>query len=124
MTNRDRYLLDRYGIDEATYQRILNAQGGGCGICGRKRKKNEPNLSVDHDHRTGAIRGILCSRCNERLLTSARDNPDILRRAASYLEREPWGYVPENRKQTVRPPSTRYKNAPAWMKPKGKERKL
>lgn len=123
VTARDAYLLDRYGIDQKRYEEILKAQGGTCAICPTKRKKDGPHLPVDHCHRTGAIRGILCNRCNERLLTAARDDPEVLRRAADYLEQEPWGFVPESRKKTVRK-STRYKNAPAWMRPKGAERKL
>lgn len=122
-TPRDRYLLEHYGIDEERYLEILAAQGGGCAICGAKRKKGAPNLPVDHCHRTGALRGILCTRCNERLLTSARDKPEVLRAAAEYLEREPWGFVPHGKLKS-RKQNTRYSNAPAWMRPKGTERKL
>ncbi len=124
MTPRDRYLLDRYGITERKFKQILQAQGGGCATCGKKRKKDGPNLAVDHCHRTGKIRGILCTRCNERLLTAAGDDPALLRRAADYLEGEGWGYVPLNRLKTKRSTAGRYKNAPSWMRPKGNERSL
>ena len=59
---RDRHLRRKFGITEEEFQKILERQGGGCAICGSKAK--EINLQVDHCHRTGQIRGILCSRCN------------------------------------------------------------
>ncbi len=127
MTDRDRYLLDRYGITQLDFERILAAQGGGCGICGAKRRKNAPHQHVDHDHKTGAIRGILCKRCNERLLPAALDKVKVLRAAAEYLERAasaPYGYVPEGRKQSQPSRSDRWKNAPDWMKPAGQERNM
>jgi hypothetical protein len=125
-TARDKYLLDRYGIKESTFLAILESQGGGCGICGRKRKKGEPNLHVDHCHKTGIIRGVLCKRCNERLLPAALDKPATLIAAAEYLERaaeEPWGRVPEDRKKS-KYTNTSWQKAPKWIQPKGKERRM
>lgn len=122
---RDTRLKELYGISLARYKEILAAQGGGCAICGAKQKPGAPALSVDHDHKTGALRGILCPRCNERLLTSARDNPEVLEAAAAYLRKEPWGTVPPDKLKTQkRSGSTRYRNAPKWMAPKGAERKF
>lgn len=46
-------------------------------------------MSVDHDHATSLVRGLACKMCNNRLLTAARDDPEILRRAADYLEHPP-----------------------------------
>lgn len=124
-TSRESYLQYHYGITERRYQEILAAQGGGCAICGKKKKENGPNLSVDHCHKTGTIRGILCPTHNERLLPSARDQPDILRAAADYLEGPGWGKVPPGRlKSPKRSKTNRYNNAPKWMQPSGHERKL
>ena len=50
-----------------------------CVICG-----SEEKLVVDHDHKTGAIRGMLCNHCN-RGLGHFRDDPDLLEFAAQYL---------------------------------------
>lgn len=47
------------------YERMLEAQGGGCAICGRK--PGERRLHIDHDHKTLAVRGVLCFRCNSAL---------------------------------------------------------
>lgn len=57
------YLLKlRYGITEAQADLMIAVQKGCCAICQRKRK-----LHVDHDHRTGVVRGMLCFDCNAGL---------------------------------------------------------
>ncbi|MCY0941895.1 endonuclease VII domain-containing protein [Streptomyces antarcticus] len=76
-----------YGLSAEDYDRIFEAQNGRCAIC-RETRKN--NLAVDHCHKTEAIRGLLCARCNGQLLArGARDRPEVLRRAAEYLENYP-----------------------------------
>ncbi len=61
---KDRYLRRKYGITLKQYYRMLKAQDYKCAICRRpfdeKRKAN-----VDHNHKTGKVRGILCYRCNK-----------------------------------------------------------
>ena len=76
-----------YGIELVDYERLANAQGGVCAICGVE----IPLVwgaggSVDHDHDTGDVRGILCSNCNAGLGMFG-DDPEIIRSAAMYLER-------------------------------------
>jgi Recombination endonuclease VII len=76
-----------YGLSAEDYQRLLEAQDGKCAICLETRKAN---LAVDHCHKTQAVRGLLCARCNGQLLArGARDRPEVLRRAADYLESYP-----------------------------------
>ncbi|MFF4815299.1 endonuclease VII domain-containing protein [Kitasatospora sp. NPDC001309] len=76
-----------YGLTSEEYNLLLAAQGGRCAICQETRRGN---LAVDHCHRTEAIRGLLCARCNGQLLArGARDRPEVLRRAADYLESYP-----------------------------------
>ncbi|GAA4187132.1 hypothetical protein GCM10022252_20160 [Streptosporangium oxazolinicum] len=75
-----------YGLDIGEYDALFLAQNGACAICEGTRKQR---LSVDHDHRDGVVRGLLCRMCNGRLLTAARDRPEVLRAAAEYLERPP-----------------------------------
>lgn len=85
--SRNARLQATYGLSAEDYQRLLRAQDGKCAICLETRKTN---LAVDHCHKTEAIRGLLCARCNGQLLArGARDRPDVLRRAANYLEDYP-----------------------------------
>lgn len=53
------------GLSLEEYDALLAAQGGGCAICGNPPKTRR--LDVDHDHRTGKVRGLLCHRCNRAL---------------------------------------------------------
>jgi hypothetical protein len=78
-----RRLEDNYGIDSEEYVRIFRLQGGKCAIC-----RNTPRtirFAVDHDHKTGAVRGILCKRCNHDLLGGGHDDVLTLWRAVEYL---------------------------------------
>lgn len=53
----------RYGIEPEEFERVLETQGGMCAIC-----KEPPNRPVlDHDHDSGAVRGVLCHGCNVKL---------------------------------------------------------
>lgn len=64
-------LKDKYGLTEEAYDAMLKGQGGVCAICGKVETAvcngTPASLSVDHDHDTGAIRGLLCIRCNRSL---------------------------------------------------------
>lgn len=62
---------------------MLAAQSGVCAICLRPPKSRR--LDVDHDHKTGRIRGILCTMCNHKLLGVFHDNAVLFARAAAYL---------------------------------------
>lgn len=73
-----------YGVTEADYTKMLDAQKGVCAVC--HRTDNSKALSVDHCHKTGVVRGLLCTSCNLSL-GHMQDCPDRLRQAALYLER-------------------------------------
>jgi hypothetical protein len=60
---RERQLRYLYNIDGNTYEKLLQQQQGVCIIC-RRPNADGRNLSVDHDHKTGKIRGLLCTKCN------------------------------------------------------------
>lgn len=79
-TTRHYHLTQRYGIGEAEVQEMVEEQGGMCLICQRPLD----SVHVDHDHNTGAIRGILCFTCNVGL-GNFKDDPWRLERAAEYL---------------------------------------
>lgn len=87
MTNRDKYLQKKWGITEEDYNDIKSAQNGRCAIC--LCKPRTKNLAVDHDHKTGTIRGLLCHRCNHGLLGHAHDSVEMLERALAYLKDPP-----------------------------------
>lgn len=79
------------------FAQLAEQQGGACAIC---RATDKP-LNVDHDHRSGAIRGLLCSACNAGLGLFG-DNPGRIAVAATYLRAQPigwlpgvWGFTPE-----------------------------
>lgn len=85
----ERSLKRRYGITAAEYQRLYEAQDGVCAICeepetAKGRGGEIKRLAVDHCHKTGRVRSLLCDACN-RLLGYAREDHVVLRRAISYL---------------------------------------
>lgn len=84
--SREVHLRETYDISLAEYDAILLSQNGACFICNGKRNYN---LHVDHCHKTGIVRGLLCKMCNKRLLPAARDNIDRLQRAIVYLTDPP-----------------------------------
>lgn len=77
-----------YGITRDDYDQMLSDQGGVCAICGRPETKISRgalcHLSVDHDHVTGKIRGLLCSACNIGI-GAFHDDTEIMARAIRYL---------------------------------------
>ncbi len=86
---RGHYIKHRYGITLEQYDDMLEEQADGCSICmtvfpggGKK------SFFIDHDHKTGKIRGLLCRECN-LMIGHAKDNNDTLRAAINYLEK--WG---------------------------------
>jgi len=78
------YNLRKYGITLSNYDEMLNKQHGVCRICGEI-PSGRFSLSVDHNHETGKVRGLLCGKCNFAI-GLMRDNPDLLRKSAQYLE--------------------------------------
>ena len=83
---RATYLKYAYGMSIDDYNTMIEAQNGGCGICGKAPDSGRwGRLYVDHDHETGRVRGLLCRDCNA-ILGYANDEPGLLRSAANYLE--------------------------------------
>lgn len=77
----------KYGIDQDRFEEMLAAQGGQCAICGATSPRLSwgKHLHIDHCHETGKVRGLLCQPCNTSLGRFG-DNPDLLRKAAEYVE--------------------------------------
>lgn len=85
---RAEYLRRLYGIELEEFDRLLAEQGGRCAICQTPAPQaDEKAFCVDHDHVTGAVRGILCRPCNSGI-GHLRDEPAIIRAALAYLERK------------------------------------
>ena len=80
LSPRARRLLDTFHLTESQWQRIYDFQKGLCAICHNPMRK--PN--VDHCHKTGLIRGLLCPRCN-RALGRFGDSIVLIRAALAYL---------------------------------------
>jgi hypothetical protein len=76
-----------YGIDAAEYARLLKLQDGKCAIC-RARPRSK-RLSVDHSHKTGEVRGLLCSACNHDALGALHDDVELAWNAYVYLSTPP-----------------------------------
>ena len=80
---RNVQLKHSYGLTLDQYNALLAKQGGVCAICRCQPSVQRKPLAVDHDHRTGAVRGILCGKCNVRLV--ALDDHEWLATAHEYL---------------------------------------
>lgn len=84
----------KYGLTPERYAQILAAQGGRCAICGKLPRTIR--LAVDHDHATGAVRGLLCASgdhgCNKGL-GFFNDDAETILRAYHYLVDPPAGRV-------------------------------
>jgi len=72
----------KYKIEAADYIAMFNRQGGACAICGQPPGKKP--LSVDHNHKTGKVRGLLCHTCNTGLGMFTEDIGKLAA-AVSYL---------------------------------------
>jgi hypothetical protein len=87
---RKHVLKTQYGMTPAEHDLLLASQGGVCAICGASestvRNGKVQRLTVDHDHQTGVVRGLLCNRCN-RALGLFGDDPIVMRRALSYVNK-------------------------------------
>jgi len=66
-------IFKTYGITTECYKEMLEKQGNGCEICGKKGKKA---LAIDHNHKTGTVRGLLCNECNLSVGFFEKENAD------------------------------------------------
>ncbi len=77
-------LRKKYNITLVEYDVMFKEQGGVCKICGKKQLEKFHRLAVDHDHKTGKVRGLLCQACNG-MLGLAKDDITTLSNAIKYL---------------------------------------
>jgi len=78
--------LKRYRITGEEYARLLESQGGKCAICGKDNVKvgKSVRMGIDHNHKTGRVRGLLCYHCNQAL-GQIGDNPAVALKLYEYL---------------------------------------
>lgn len=84
---KNAYLLRTYGVTLAEWEQVFEFQDGVCAICGKPGSVSRA-LHTEHDHASGLFRGLCCFFCNAYLLRQ-RVTPELLRRAAAYLENPP-----------------------------------
>lgn len=104
-TDRDRFrgydLKKTFGITLDQYNAKLSAQDGVCAICGNPEQDIDGRgfvraLAVDHNHKTGELRDLLCGACN-RMIGNGRESIEILEKAIAYLKRhDPAVELPDN----------------------------
>lgn len=79
---REKKWLQLYGLSSEAFKSLEAGQNGACAVC---RRPNGRTLCVDHCHKTGKIRGLLCDNCN-RAIGLFVDDPTLMRQAAVYVE--------------------------------------
>ncbi len=81
-------LQRRFGVTHTEYENMLKSQNGACAICKKFRlNKGKKHMAIDHCHKTGKVRGVLCHICN-RGLGMFDDSQDLLTQAIEYLAKE------------------------------------
>lgn len=80
------FRVKQYGLTYEEYQKRLAAQNGVCEICGLTETQPGKPLSLDHDHKTGKFRGLICSACN-KAMGLVKDNVLTLMAMVQYLKR-------------------------------------
>lgn len=94
---RNTTLKRKFGVNYNQYQAMLKEQENKCFICREPEGVSGRILSVDHDHVTGKVRGLLCTNCNTAL-GKFKDSLDNLKKAIEYLSRE---YTPPIYEETI-----------------------
>lgn len=98
-TNRNKYLIKRFGITLEDYNQLLQEQDFVCSICRQSetetRNGRVKTLAVDHHHETGKPRGLLCAACNKGI-GWFRENIQTLERAVEYLQHHERVNLPDN----------------------------
>lgn len=85
---REAVYLRNYGITLEQYDQMVLDQDGCCKICGTDNPgSNRCRFSIDHNHETGEVRGLLCGSCNAAL-GLFKDNPSTLLSAFNYLTKQ------------------------------------
>lgn len=82
--HRELHISKRYGISVETYRKMFESHNSLCAVCGKPETIKNKVLSVDHNHTTGQIRGLLCGHCN-RAIGYLREDLSLLPKIEKYL---------------------------------------
>lgn len=86
LRTKDLALKRLFGIDLKEYNEMLLKQNNSCAICQKQHAdKAKRTLAVDHCHKTGEVRGLLCTNCN-LALGNFKDNTELMQKAINYLK--------------------------------------
>lgn len=90
ITKRRWYLKKKYGLSVEDYQTLFDKQDGKCACCSTrlnivKSNNGHDTACVDHNHKTGKVRGLLCNHCN-RALGLLKEDAEVMKKLISYLE--------------------------------------
>lgn len=80
---RKEWMRNKYGLTPERYNEMHRSQHGLCAICGNEEITRWRRLAVDHDHKTGEIRGLLCFKCN--MMLAYFEDGNWCKSAAEYL---------------------------------------
>jgi hypothetical protein len=81
-------LRGKYNLEPGEFEQMLEQQLGTCAICDKTLGALGRSLNIDHDHKTGLVRGLLCHNCNMTLGLVA-DDINILYKMINYLKKKP-----------------------------------
>jgi hypothetical protein len=84
VNSRKSHLKLKYGMTVEEFDSLFQKQNGKCAICLRSHIPGKRPWHIDHDHKTGKIRGILCKHCNV-MLGMSQENTEVLNSAISYV---------------------------------------
>lgn len=93
-------------MTEEQYQELFDKQDGKCAVCFKSQDKEKHRFHVDHAHKSsdfvpeGAIRGLLCSQCNQKVISNHVD-PILFENSAKYLKQHTGLFVPDD---MIKPP--------------------
>jgi hypothetical protein len=80
--------MKKYGLTPEQYNEMLIKQNNCCAICGRNQSELKQVLAVDHNHKTGKVRGLVCFKCNSGVIAYFDNNSVSIMKLASYFKRD------------------------------------
>lgn len=93
ISSRKAHLKKTYGITLDEFNQMLKKQKGKCAICGGTETRDKHKvMAVDHDHKTGKIRQLLCFKCNSAL-GNFNDDSKLLKKALKYLKKHESNHI-------------------------------